>query len=162
MPYRACVFQHGSDYTHVHSSLSKSHCLIPARFNWLKTRFLVLDTIVSTWAFQRKSEDNVTPKTLAWLTRSMSLSSRTIRGIDATWLSLRQKHVIISLVFLAFIRMSLRLDQSVITSADSCSIGTLVLLQTSNTVLSSTYLNMGHGVCKSLIWTKHVIRFPLG
>ena len=52
---------------------------------------------------------------------------------------------------LAFIRMSLRLDQSVITSADSCSIGTLVLLQTSNTVLSSTYLNMGHGVCKSLI-----------
>ena len=52
------------------------------------------------------------------------------------------------------IRMSLFLDQSVIMSADSCSIGTLLLLKTSNTVLSSTYLNMGHGVCKSLIWTK--------
>ena len=45
--------------------------------------------------------------------------------------------------------MSLFLDQSVIISTDSCSIGTLLLLQTSNTVLSSTYLNMGHGVCKA-------------
>ena len=35
------------------------------------------------------------------------------------------------------------LDQSVITSADSCSIGTVVLLQTSNTVLSSTLFKYG-------------------
>ena len=83
-----------------------------------------LDTIVSTWAFQLKSADNETPNTLAWVTRSMSSPSKTIRGI------LRQKHIIIYLVFLPFIRMSLCLDHSVIISADYCSIGMLVLLQT--------------------------------
>ena len=49
------------------------------------------------------------------------------------------------------------LDQSVIISADYCSIGTFVLLQTSNTVLLQTYLNMGHGVCRSIIITKTLL-----
>ena len=122
MPFRACVFQHRSDYTHVHSkqiTLSDTSALQLVN---CKHTLPSHETIVSTWAFQVKSEDNVTPSTLAWVTRAISLLSITIRGIDATWLSLRQKHITISLVFVAFIRMSLFLDQSVIMSADSCSI----------------------------------------
>ena len=138
MPYRACVFQHRSDYTHIHSeqiTLSDTSAL---QLVIVKTRFLALDTIVSTWAFQLKSADNVTPTTLARVTRSISsiIYNNTRNRCNMII-------VIISLVFVACIRMLLCLDQSVIISADSCSIGTLVLLQTSNIVLSSTYLNMG-------------------
>ena len=88
MPYRACVFQHRSDYTHEHSkqiTLSDTSALQLVNCKKKNTRFLALVTIVSTWAFQVKSADNVSSNTLDWVTRSMSLLSITIRGIDALY-----------------------------------------------------------------------------
>ena len=60
MPYRACVFQHGSDYTNVHSkqiALSDTSAL--QLVNCKNTLPIALDTMVSTWAFQLKSEDKL-------------------------------------------------------------------------------------------------------
>ena len=72
MPYRACVFQHRSDYTDVHSkqiTLSDTSAL-----QLVNTKNTIPSLGYNRINMGVPTADNVTPNTLACVTRSMSLS----------------------------------------------------------------------------------------
>ena len=102
-----------------------------------KHPFSGFDTIPSTYEFQLKSDDTVTPMTFTCETLYMAAPSMLIYGRNT---GSRQKRIIISLVFIVLIRIPLSIDQLAILTADCCITDTLVGLHISNMVLSSTYL----------------------
>ena len=139
-------------------TVTRSNWLMPALFNWyniiLYTLLAALFTIQSTCLFQDKSLDKVTPSNLAYSTVSTILPSMTMLGIEFLTFSSGVKQITISLDFVELIFIQLSLVQLIALSIDSCITDTSVVLQISNSVLSSTYLYNGTFDSRSLTYNK--------
>ena len=112
----------------------------------------------STCLFQDKSLDKVTPSNFAYSTVSTILPSMTMLGIEFLTFSSGVKQITISFDFFEFIFIQLLLVQLTALSIDSCITDTSVVLQISNSVLSSTYLYNGTFDSRSLTYNKKTFR----
>ena len=126
-------------------TVTRSNWLMPALFNWynIYTRLAAFFTIQSMCLFQAKSLDKVTPSNFAYSTVSTILPSMTMLGIEFLTFSSGVKQITISFDFFELIFIQLLLVQLTALSIDSCITDTSVVLQISNSVLSSTYLYNG-------------------